>query len=95
MTGSWSMGVARPERVVVVGAGMAGLVAARLLHDSGCQVTVLEARARVGGRTWTDDRLGAPLDLGIRTLGSAVRASVHCYNTDEEIAMFAALVAGN
>ena len=64
MTGSWSMGVARPERVVVVGAGMAGLVAARLLHDSGCQVTVLEARARVGGRTWTDDRLGAPLDLG-------------------------------
>ena len=39
--------------------------------------------------------IGAPLDLGIRTLGSAVRASVHCYNTDEEIAMFAALVAGN
>src|SRR5215831_18028108 len=67
MTGPWSMGPlgqARPERVVVVGAGMAGLVAARLLHDSGFQVTVLEARNRLGGRTWTDDSLGAPLDLG-------------------------------
>jgi polyamine oxidase len=64
MTGSWSMGPAKPERVVVVGAGMAGLVAARLLHDSGFVVTVLEARQRIGGRTWTDDSLGAPLDLG-------------------------------
>ncbi len=64
MTGSWSMGVAKPERVVVVGAGMAGLVAARLLHDSGFAVTVLEARGRLGGRTWTDSSLGAPVDLG-------------------------------
>ncbi len=63
-TGSWSMGAGPPERVIVVGAGMAGLVAARLLHDSGFAVTVLEARQRVGGRTWTDDSLGAPLDLG-------------------------------
>jgi monoamine oxidase len=58
------MGNAKPERVIVVGAGMAGLVAARLLHDSGLAVTVLEARKRLGGRTWTDDSLGAPLDLG-------------------------------
>jgi len=43
---------------------MAGLVAARLLHDAGCDVTVLEARNRVGGRIWTDDRLGVALDLG-------------------------------
>lgn len=64
MTGSWSMGAGRSERVVVVGAGMAGLVAARLLRDSGFVVTVLEARDRTGGRVWTDDRLGAPLDLG-------------------------------
>ena len=63
-TGSWSMGAGKAERVIVVGAGMAGLVAARLLHDSGFAVTVLEARDRVGGRTWTDDSLGAPLDLG-------------------------------
>ncbi|MBS0540595.1 MAG: FAD-dependent oxidoreductase [Proteobacteria bacterium] len=64
MTSSWSMGAGNGERVLVVGAGMAGLVAARLLHDSGFEVTVLEARARLGGRVWTDDRLGAPLDLG-------------------------------
>lgn len=64
MTGSWSMGTGTRERVVVVGAGVAGLVAARLLHDSGFAVTVLEARARNGGRVWTDDRIGAPVDLG-------------------------------
>ena len=63
-TDSWSMGTGKAERVIVVGAGMAGLVAARLLHDSGFVVTVLEARDRIGGRTWTDDSLGAPLDLG-------------------------------
>ncbi|MFO1079504.1 MAG: NAD(P)/FAD-dependent oxidoreductase [Reyranellaceae bacterium] len=64
MTGSWSMGAGPAERVVVVGAGMAGLVAARLLHDSGFAVTVLEARERRGGRTLTDGSLGVPLDLG-------------------------------
>ena len=63
-TGSWSMGTGKPEHVIIVGAGMAGLVAARLLHDSGFRVTVLEARPRLGGRTWTNDSLGAPLDLG-------------------------------
>jgi polyamine oxidase len=63
-TDSWSMGNGKAERVIVLGAGMAGLVAARLLHDSGFSVTVLEARDRIGGRTWTDDRVGAPVDLG-------------------------------
>ncbi len=67
MTGSWSMASGGPsatERVIVVGAGMAGLVAARLLHDSGLGVAVLEARDRLGGRVWTDHSLGAPVDLG-------------------------------
>lgn len=64
MTASWSMGEGNGERVVVVGAGMAGVVAARLLKDSGFGVTVLEARSRLGGRVWTDGSLGVPLDLG-------------------------------
>ena len=56
----------RPPRgqVVVVGAGMAGLAAARQLADAGVDVTVLEARDRIGGRMWTDSSLGVPIDLG-------------------------------
>jgi monoamine oxidase len=40
-------------RVVVAGAGLAGLSAARALERRGAAVTVVEARARVGGRVWT------------------------------------------
>ena len=41
------------RRVVVLGAGIAGLVAAYELRQAGYAVTVLEARNRVGGRAWT------------------------------------------
>ena len=57
--------VAEPgATVLVVGAGMAGLGAARRLADAGFVVRVLEGRDRLGGRASTDDSLGLPLDLG-------------------------------
>jgi polyamine oxidase len=50
--------------VIVIGAGVAGLAAARALHDAGSQVVVLEGRDRPGGRISTDRSLGTPVDLG-------------------------------
>ena len=50
---------------VVVGAGLAGLTAAFELDRHGWEVTVLEARDRVGGRTWTQALAnGVPIEMG-------------------------------
>ena len=52
-------------RVVVVGAGLAGLAAAIDIADQGLDVTVLEARERVGGRVWSVTLTnGAVIELG-------------------------------
>ena len=50
--------------VVVVGAGIAGLTAASTLAREGVDVTVLEARDRVGGRTWNTEIGGEANELG-------------------------------
>ncbi|GAB2809924.1 flavin monoamine oxidase family protein [Streptomyces daliensis] len=50
--------------VVIVGGGVAGLIAARELGNTGREVVVLEARDRLGGRVWTDHRLGRDLEMG-------------------------------
>ncbi|WP_432246372.1 flavin monoamine oxidase family protein [Mycolicibacterium sp. ELW1] len=50
--------------VVVIGAGFAGLAAARELVKHGHEVLVLEGRDRVGGRSSTASLAGVPVDLG-------------------------------
>jgi monoamine oxidase len=56
--------VAAEYDVVVLGAGLAGLAATRTCLDEGLSVCVLEARDRVGGRTWARPFLGATVDVG-------------------------------
>ena len=57
-------GVPMSSDVVIIGAGMSGLAAAKDLAAKGRGVIVLEAQSSIGGRTLTDRSLGLPLDLG-------------------------------
>ena len=69
-----SLGVIKPESnissgqhvydVIVIGAGYAGLTAARNAAKSGLNVLLLEARDRIGGRTWSSNIGGYPFELG-------------------------------
>ena len=51
-------------RVIVIGAGMAGVSAGHDLTMNGAEVVVLEARNRVGGRVHTDSTWGLPVEMG-------------------------------
>src|ERR1041385_7488117 len=59
-----------PKKVVVVGAGMAGLVAAYELQRAGHEVTILEASVRIGGRVLT---LREPFSSGLYAEAGAMR----------------------
>ena len=52
------------QQIAIIGAGIAGLAAAKRLADAGRSVTVTEARARIGGRLFSDQSHDVPLDLG-------------------------------
>ncbi|XP_050228327.1 polyamine oxidase 2-like [Mercurialis annua] len=55
---------ASSRTVIVIGGGMAGIAAARTLHDASFQVVLLESRDRLGGRVHTNYSFGFPIDLG-------------------------------
>ncbi|RZC26486.1 putative polyamine oxidase 4 isoform B [Glycine soja] len=53
-----------PHTVIVIGAGISGIAAARSLHEASFKVIVLESRDRIGGRIYTDYSFGCPVDMG-------------------------------
>ena len=59
--------------IVIVGGGAAGIAAARRLADSSLSIVLIEASSRLGGRAWTSEIAGFPLDLGCGWLHSADR----------------------
>ncbi|XP_065850674.1 probable polyamine oxidase 4 [Euphorbia lathyris] len=50
--------------VIVIGGGISGLAASRVLHEASFKVILLESRDRLGGRIHTDYSFGYPVDLG-------------------------------
>ncbi|MBN34307.1 MAG: twin-arginine translocation pathway signal protein [Rhodospirillaceae bacterium] len=68
----WTVFASGNPDVVVIGAGAAGIGAARTLMDLGLSVTVLEARDRIGGRAHTEtETFGVPYDQGCHWLHNA------------------------
>lgn len=58
------------KKVIVVGAGLAGLSAAHELHQAGCEVVVLEAQSKVGGRCKTKHENDFSFDTGAQFFSS-------------------------
>jgi monoamine oxidase len=85
------------KRILVIGAGMAGLSAARKLAESGRRVMVLEARDRVGGRILTLREHDEVVELGAEFVHGRPRelwhlieeAGLHVYEIDGENACHA------
>lgn len=65
-----------PPDVVILGAGIAGLMAARELATAGLRVVVLEARNRLGGRILTEHTPDGPVELGAEFVHGTVRETL-------------------
>src|SRR5260221_13523173 len=71
-----SRGFMSGPEVVIIGAGVAGLTAARELAAAGVQVLVLEARDRLGGRVLTHHTADGPVELGAEFVHGASVATM-------------------
>jgi monoamine oxidase len=88
-------GTAMEADVCVVGAGLAGLTAARRLSQAGLSVVVLEARDRVGGRVWTQTSgAGVPVDMGACFVGPN-HDRLHALAKETGVATFKTYVEGD
>jgi monoamine oxidase len=75
------------SEVVIIGAGLSGLQAARILKDSGVRAVVLEARSRVGGKTLSvrdEDGVGVS-DLGAEWLNDTTQPRVYQLASELEL----------
>lgn len=52
------------KKIIIIGAGVAGLAACTRLTEQGFDAMILEARPHCGGRIWTDHTLGIPIGRG-------------------------------
>ena len=64
------------QKVIVVGAGIAGLRAASVLYRHGVEVVVLEGRDRIGGRIWTVRENASGKSSVVRDMGTFSRKIV-------------------
>src|SRR5437588_6467587 len=71
--------------VIVVGAGAAGIAAARAVQSSNRTVLVLEAMNRTGGRCWTDTSLGIPYEPGAQFMSQAQSLNTVLYPTAKQL----------
>src|SRR5260370_38252373 len=65
-----------PPELVIIGAGVAGLTAARELSAAGLRVLILEARDRLGGRVLTHHTPDGPVELGAEFVHGASVATM-------------------
>ena len=80
----------RPD-VVVIGAGAAGIAAARTILDSGRTVAVVEAADRIGGRAYTDTSIfGVPYDMGAHWLTYGAANPLLKYGRDNGFTLYQA-----